>query len=404
MDESHSTPGAFGGDGSVDGMVSKPRVLIVDDEQAILRAYARVLVGHGYSVSTASSGELGLEILAQEPVDVVISDLTMPGMTGIDFLREVRERDPDLPVILMTACPSTETAARALEHGALRYLLKPVAKESMDRALKDGLHLRRAALLKRQAAAIFGDYDKQMGERAGLKASLSKALAALFMVYQPIVRYSDRHILGYEALVRSAEPTLPHPGALFDAAERLGQVEALGRSIRQIAPLPMGKAPEGALLFVNLHTRDLNDPSLFAPDSPLAKIASRVVLEITERASLQQVDDVHARVRDLRAMGYRIAIDDIGAGYAGLTSFAMLEPDVVKLDMALIRDINKTPTKQRIVGSMVHLCRDLNIMLIAEGVETAAERDTLVGIGCDVFQGYFFGRPAAPFSDVTFGT
>jgi len=223
------------------------------------------------------------------------------------------------------------------------------------------------------------------------------------MVYQPIVRFSDRTILGYEALVRSAEPSLPHPGALFDAAERVGQVEALGRVIRQIAPLPMNKAPEGALLFVNLHTRDLNDPSLFDPTSALAQIAGRVVLEITERASLHQVDDVHARVRDLRKMGYRIAIDDIGAGYAGLTSFAMLEPDVVKLDMALVRDIHKTPTKQKLVGSMVHLCRDLNIMLIAEGVETEAERDTLVGLGCDVFQGYYFGKPAAPFCGVFFG-
>jgi EAL domain-containing protein (putative c-di-GMP-specific phosphodiesterase class I) len=389
--------------GAVDGIGGKPRVLIVDDEQAILRAYSRVLAGHGYTVSTASSGELALELLGQDPVDVVISDLTMPGMTGIEFLRAVRERDPDLPVILMTACPSTESAARALEYGALRYLLKPVAKDAMERALKDGLHLRRMALLKKQAAAIFGDYDKQMGERAGLKASLSRALTALFMVYQPIVRWSDRTILGYEALVRSAEPSLPHPGALFDAAERVGQVEALGRVIRQIAPLPMSKAPDGALLFVNLHTRDLNDENLFDPDSALAKIAGRVVLEITERASLHQVDDVHARVRALRKMGYRIAIDDIGAGYAGLTSFATLEPDVVKLDMALVRDIHKTPTKQKLVGSMVHLCKDLNIMLIAEGVETVPERDTLIQLGCDVFQGYFFAKPAPPFCGVSFG-
>jgi EAL domain-containing protein (putative c-di-GMP-specific phosphodiesterase class I) len=400
MDEGQSSLYA---NGVVDASGGKPRVLIVDDEQAILRAYSRVLTGHGYAVTTASSGENGLELLAHDPIDVVISDLTMPGMTGIDFLREVRQKDPDLPVILMTACPSTETAARALEYGALRYLLKPVAKDAMERALKDGLHLRRMAMLKKQAAAIFGDYDKQLGERAGLTASLSRALTALFMVYQPIVRFSDRTILGYEALVRSAEPSLPHPGALFDAAERVGQVEALGRVIRQIAPVPMPKAPESALLFVNLHTRDLNDPSLFDPTTALAKIAGRVVLEITERASLHQVDDVHARVRDLRKMGYRIAIDDIGAGYAGLTSFAMLEPDVVKLDMALVRDIHKTPTKQKLVGSMVHLCRDLNIMLIAEGVETEAERDTLVGLGCDVFQGYFFGKPAAPFCDVSFG-
>src|SRR5262249_26743739 len=194
--------------------------------------------------------------------------------------------------------------------------------------------------------------------------------------------WSRRKVFGYEALVRSAEPSLPHPGALFDAAERLGQVEALGRVIREIVPAPLPRAPEDALLFVNLHTRDLNDEHLFSPDSPLAKVASRVVLEITERASLHQVDDVHARVRQLRKMGFRIAIDDIGAGYAGLTSFAMLEPEVVKLDMALVRDVHKTGTKQKLVRSLVHLCRDLNILLIAEGVENAEERDALLSLGC----------------------
>jgi EAL domain-containing protein (putative c-di-GMP-specific phosphodiesterase class I) len=379
----------------------KPRVLIVDDEQAILRAYTRILSSNGYSVATAQSGELALEHFGREAVDVIVTDLTMPGMTGLEFLRAVRERDPDVPVILMTACPSTETAARAMEYGALRYLLKPVAREALERALKDGMHLRRMALLKKQAAAIFGDYDKQLGQHVGLKASLKRALSALYMVYQPIVSWSGRRIFGYEALVRSGEPSLPHPGALFDAAERVGQVEVLGRVIREIAPAPLSRAPADALLFVNLHTRDLNDSHLFAEDSPLAKVATRVVLEITERASLHQVDDVHARVRDLRKMGFRIAIDDIGAGYAGLTSFAMLEPEVVKLDMALVRDIHRTSTKQKLVRSLIHLCRDLNILLIAEGVENADERDTLVSLGCDLFQGYHFARPAPPFAQVT---
>src|SRR5262249_10008112 len=143
-------------------------------------------------VATAASGELALELFAREPVDVIVTDLTMPGMTGIDFLRAVRERDPDVPVILMTACPSTESAAHALEYGALRYLLKPVARDALERALKDGLHLRRIAVLKKQAAAIFGDFDAQVGKHVGLKAALKRALSAVYMVYQPIVSFSQR--------------------------------------------------------------------------------------------------------------------------------------------------------------------------------------------------------------------
>jgi EAL domain-containing protein (putative c-di-GMP-specific phosphodiesterase class I) len=110
------------------------------------------------------------------------------------------------------------------------------------------------------------------------------------------------------------------------------------------------------------------DDDLFDRDSPLARVAGRVVLEIT-----------------------------------GLTSFALLEPDVVKIDMALVRDVDKRTTKAKLIGTLVTLCRDLDIVLVAEGVETVAERDTLVAIGCDHFQGYLFGRPAAPFCPVTWG-
>lgn len=381
--------------------LAPPRVLIVDDERAILRAYGRVMESRGCRVETASGGEEGLAILRRVDIDVIVSDLTMPGMSGIDFLRAARAHDPDVPVILMTGCPSTDSAVSAMEYGALRYLMKPVARDALERALTDAIHFRHAAKLRQQAEAIFGDYGKQLVERADLGKALGRALDGLYMAYQPIVSWSQRRVFGYEALVRSAEAALPHPGALFDAAERLDRVEVVGQAIRRLAPVPLDRAPDDALLFVNLHTRDLMDDDLFAPDAPLSKVAGRVVLEITERASLHHVDDIHARVARLRAMGFRIAIDDIGAGYAGLTSFALLEPDVVKIDMALVRDVDKKATKAKLISSLGGLCRDLNIILVAEGVETVAERDALLAIGCDYFQGYLFGRPLAPFGSVT---
>ena len=90
-----------------------------------------------------------------------------------------------------------------------------------------------------------------------------------------------------------------------------------------------------ALLFINLHAMELDDDSLISAAAPLSRHAARVVLEVTERAPLEKIRDVTARVAQLRALGYRIAVDDLGAGYAGLTSFAHLEPEVVKVDMSL---------------------------------------------------------------------
>lgn len=137
-----------------------------------------------------------------------------------------------------------------------------------------------------------------------------------------------------------------------------------------------------------------------SPDAPLSAIASRVVLEITERASLDEVKDARARIADLREIGFMIAIDDLGAGYAGLTSFATLQPEIVKLDMSLIRGVDRDSTRQKLVRSMTALCKDLGMTVVAEGVETTAERDTLTELGCDLLQGYLFARPGRPFPDV----
>ena len=122
--------------------------------------------------------------------------------------------------------------------------------------------------------------------------------------------------------------------------------------MRSLCAEAFESAPGDALLFVNLHPRDLLDEELYEAGSPLTKIAERVVLEITERAAIDDVKDIQARVAVLRYHGFRIAIDDLGAGYAGLSSFVALEPEIVKLDMSLVRDVHRSDIRQRLIGSM----------------------------------------------------
>src|SRR5580704_8952868 len=220
------------------------------------------------------------------------------------------------------------------------------------------------------------------------------------MAYQPIVQATTGSVFGYEALLRSEDPALSDPSAFLDAAERLGRVYDVGRAVRCKASEPMHRVPLPALLFVNLHAIDLTDETLTSPTAPLTAIASRVVLEITERASLESIDDVPSRVARLRELGFRIAIDDLGAGYSGLTSVAGLEPEFVKLDMSLVRDIHKNPVKRKLVRSMTALFKDMGITVIAEGIEVVAERDTILELGCDLLQGYLLARPGKAFPKV----
>ncbi|MDP9037561.1 MAG: EAL domain-containing protein [Myxococcota bacterium] len=379
----------------------RARVLLVDDDVVLLRSYARTLAADGYDVHTRLDGEAAVDAIRNGTYDVVLSDIDMPRLSGLALLERIRAHDLDVPVVLITGSPTLETAMAAVEHGALRYLPKPIDSTSLRTITADAVRLHRIARAKREALDLAGGADRLVGDRAGLVSSFGNALDTLWLAYQPIVSWSRRNVFGYEALLRTNEPSLPHPGAILDAAERLGRLHDLGRAIRAEAAAPAVRMPEGAILFVNLHTHDLLDEDLFDAQSPLARIAERVVLEITERASLHAVRDVQARIARLRWMGFRIAVDDLGAGYAGLTSFAQLEPEVVKLDMSLVRGVNCQPTKQTLMRTMIAMCHELGMQVVAEGIETAAERDTIVEAGCDLLQGFLFAMPGSAFPPAT---
>ncbi len=242
--------------------------------------------------------------------------------------------------------------------------------------------------------------ERVTGELRDLESKLGRCMAGLTMNYQPIVHAATRARFGYEALLRSADKSLPHPGAILDAAERLEKIPTLGRAVRaQIARTVAESPTERGVVFVNLHLLDLFDKQLSSAFAPLTKVAGRVVLEITERTSLEGQADVRYRVQELRELGFKIAIDDLGGGHARMGTFSPLDFDFVKLDMSLVRDMDKHPMKQRLVKSITELCREHNTKVIGEGVETEAEAKALIDLGCDLLQGYLIARPALPFAD-----
>jgi EAL domain-containing protein (putative c-di-GMP-specific phosphodiesterase class I) len=214
------------------------------------------------------------------------------------------------------------------------------------------------------------------------------------MAYQPVVRASSEGVYAYEALVRSDDPAYTCALDLIRHAERLSAIEILDDRIRQLIAADLEHVPGGANVLVNVHPRSLMDEGLYAEDGVLRRASHRIIFEITEREGLDAIPDLKQRVSRLRRAGYRIAVDDLGSGYAGLSTFAQLVPDFVKFDMELIRGIDGSLTKAKLLGSMASLCRDLKILTIAEGIETAAEKKRVTDLGCDLLQGYQIGRPA----------
>jgi EAL domain-containing protein (putative c-di-GMP-specific phosphodiesterase class I) len=210
------------------------------------------------------------------------------------------------------------------------------------------------------------------------------------------VSAKDGSLFGYEALMRTGSPSFPDPGALLEAAERLDRLEHLGRTMRERAcsRFLASEPGLGLHLFLNLHPRDLLDPELLNPRSGVSQCTPYVILEITERVTLDEVPNVKERVAALRSAGHRIAIDDLGAGYSGLVSFVELEPELVKLDMSMIRDVDRSSVKQGLVRAMTGVSKEMGLLVVAEGIETEAERDTVNELGVDLLQGYRFGKPS----------
>ncbi len=371
-------------------------ILAVDDDPAALRMLTTALGRAGYRAIEAQSGAHALSLLQSERVDAIISDLAMPEMSGLEFMRRVRERDPDLPILVITGAPAMDTAIGSIDVGVFRYLTKPVTPAEIVRAASDAVHARALAQVRRAAYAHLAS----SGHAEANREMLLRALDSSWLACQPIVRLVERKTVAYEALLRTKSTELPHPGAIFAAAEQLDMVTVVGRTVRKQAAALAESLPDDALLFLNLHPLELLDPALFQGSSALTRHAHKVVLEVTERTSLERIPDARSRVAGLKELGFRIALDDMGAGYAGLTSFAMLEPEFIKIDLGLVRNVDSEPMKQTLIRAIVRLAQDLGIDVIAEGVETEPEASALGAIGCHLLQGYFFARPAPPFAEV----
>ncbi len=375
-------------------------VLLVDDDVAVVGVLRRVLERAGFSVVTATRREEARRLLEPSRFDVIVSDINLPDDTGLALLADARAADEEVPVILLTGGPTLQTAIRAVELGAFRYLLKPTPSDELVAVVRSAARVHRLTKLKSEALVLFRQEALGAGDPAELRASFDRALGSLRLAFQPIVDVGRREPLGYEALMRSSEPTLPDPGAVLEAARLLGRSVELGRVVRRLAADTLAAQP-AVTLFVNMNPADLEDAELLSGASPLCAHASRVVLEVTERESLDRVRDVPTKVRSLRSHGFRLAVDDLGAGYSGLTSLAVLEPEFVKLDMVLVRNIHEHQAKQRLVRSMTQLCDEMDIGIIAEGVETQAERIAIESLGCKLLQGYLFARPGAAFPSVS---
>ncbi len=218
-------------------------------------------------------------------------------------------------------------------------------------------------------------------------------------LYQPIVRLEDGEVIGYEALSRGPQHTaFESPLVLLSEAEDNHCLWDLEMLFRKQAIEGAEGLEAGQTLFLNVDPRIINDPGFhqgltreYLACQKLSPAA--IIFEITERYAIKDHDAFNKVLCNYKEQGYQIAIDDAGSGYSGMHTIAVTQPDYVKIDMEIVRNVHGDPLRQAIIKSFVLLGQSANIRIVAEGIETREELKALIRLGVYSGQGYYLQRP-----------
>lgn len=365
------------------------RILVVDDDEGLREVLCAILARRGHEVETAADGTEALTRIVSADYDAAVVDYQIPLPNGLDVLNRLREIQPKCVRLLMSGTLDLPVVVDAVNRGEIaRVVRKPFDRQSIIDAL-DGAITDRARLRDVYLDSQRADFDR---ERRQLEECLSSS--ALTLALQPIVQAGDSAVMGYEALLRSMYQGFDTPLEVISAAEAHGMLGRLADRVAECAAQILPLLPAEASLFINAHPAELVDgPDMRRRFARLAPWAHRIVIEITERADVLQIMNWRAAVGFLADAGFRIAVDDLGAGYNSLAVLAELRAAFVKVDMSIARNIDTDERKQRLVELLVSVARATQAQLIVEGIETVAEAVVVRRLGADLLQGFLFGRP-----------
>jgi EAL domain-containing protein (putative c-di-GMP-specific phosphodiesterase class I) len=240
--------------------------------------------------------------------------------------------------------------------------------------------------------------------REGVEAARHDELARMLAmegvrtVFHPIVRISDRVPVGFEALTRAVRPSsFDSVEELFAFAESTDMIVDFERLCRKTALRTAMALDATGLLFLNASAQAILDPEWLSPPtdellSAIGRSPREIVIEVTERMAVGRHATFPEALRRLKAAGYRVAVDDMGAGHASLQALASIEPDFLKFDVTLVRDIDKSSIKRSLLETLRGLADKMKAQVIAEGIEREEERATLASLGIELGQGFLFHR------------
>ncbi|HEY3263535.1 MAG TPA: EAL domain-containing protein [Actinomycetota bacterium] len=377
------------------------RVLIADDEAEIRAALAELIgAEEGVSiVGTAGNADEAAQLASSTVPDVALVDVKMPSGGGVRAAREILRLSPRTRVLALSAYEDRETVLAMLGAGAVGYLVKGTPPEDIVHAIARAAR-GQTSVSSEVMAGVVDELTSQL-RRAELRAHqleerrdrIRRILGGrdLTLVYQPIFRLASRDVVGYEALARFATQPERPPDVWFREATEVGLGLDLELLAIRKALEDLHRLPPNTYLSLNLSHRAAVSPRLLdaVGDAPLR----RIMIEITEHEPVEDYDALANALAELRARGARIAIDDAGAGFASLRHTLLLSPDTIKLDISLTRGIDADRGKRALARALISFAEEMRMDIVAEGIETEREVETLLGLGAQLGQGFFLARP-----------
>jgi EAL domain-containing protein (putative c-di-GMP-specific phosphodiesterase class I)/DNA-binding NarL/FixJ family response regulator len=374
------------------------RVLLADDEEEVLDVMTDLMASDPAIdvVGRARDARQAIDLARAAGPDVALVDVRMPGGGGPVAARGIRRDSPPTRVVAVSADSHAEAVLAMLDAGATGYVGKEEPVEQILRAVhravdgKASLAVSSLASMTEQLVARGSDRTARERRVAGDRISRAIEGSGIDVVFQPIVDLFGGGVAGLEALVRfRGTPRHRSPEAWFAEAASVGLLPELEITAIELAIANLDRIPAGTYLSVNLSPGTICSEEL---PGVLGDRAHRLMLEVTE-GPLADEEGAVACLRSLRDLGAKIAIDDVGAGYAGLSRVVALSPDFIKLDRSVVAGVATDPFRRSLIQRMVSFATDVGIGVIAEGIENEADLEELRALSVPFGQGFHLGRP-----------
>lgn len=374
------------------------RLLVLAQDISSVVSLQLLLTGHGLERVVCETDPVLLERrLAEVRPDLVVLDLNPDLIESLYLIARVRgfAGGAYLPVVVLTASTTTASGHRMLGLGAQAFLGKPIDGVEVCLRIANLLDTRRhygrvGPTMPPPAEYLTGPGLEPFDTVCKRIESVLRA-ESIVPVLQPIVDVNTLQPVGFEALARFPGSSARTPDVWFSDAAAIGLGTELELAAAASAMAQIGAIPEHAFLALNMSPTTLlqgGGDRVFPPE-----LGHRLVIELTEHVRINDHPDLDRRLVSLRAQGVRISADDVGAGYAGFTHLVRLRPDIIKLDISLVKDIQFSSDQRSLARALAAFARDVGAEVIAEGVETPDELEVLRELGITWAQGFHLGRP-----------